>query len=159
MTEIGARAATSAAGAFSSTVVIPFIGPVAAPIAAAAALAAVLGFGALISAEGGMGEVPHDQLAMVHKKEMILPAWIAEPMRRSLAAPSSSGVMGSIGVAAADARAATHMGASGAQGPTFNYMPKHTNMGAGFDELLRRDGASLRKWIRNQVRNGALKVS
>jgi hypothetical protein len=158
-TEIGARAATSAAGAFSSTVVIPFIGPVAAPVAAAAALAAVLGFTALISAKGGMGEVPGDQLAMVHKKEMILPAWIAEPLRASLkvGAPASAGLMGSIGVSGAEARAATHMSSVG--GPTFNYQPNHTNMGAGFDELLRRDSGSLRKWIRNQARNGAFKVS
>jgi hypothetical protein len=79
--EIGTRAATSAAGAFSSTVVIPFIGPVAAPVAAAAALAAVLGFAALISARGGQAEVPFDgQLSMLHKKEMVLPAWAAEPL-------------------------------------------------------------------------------
>jgi len=152
MAEIGTRAATSAAGAFSSTVVIPFIGPVAAPVAAAAALAAVLGFGALISAEGGMGEVPGNQLAMVHKKEMILPAWIAQPMRDSLRAGNSSGILGAASAAGTSART-TNNGDQYA----FNYQPNHTNQNADLASLLRSDGATLRKWVKNEMRNGSLK--
>jgi hypothetical protein len=155
--ELGQRAATSAAGAYSSTVVIPFIGPVAAPVAAALALAAVMGFATLISAKGGMGEVPGDQLAMVHKKEMILPAWIAQPLRDSLrgaSVPGSANLIGGAAMSGADARAATH--GNGGGSATFNYQPNHTNMGAGFDELLRKDGGTLRKWFKTQVRNGAL---
>lgn len=155
MAEIGTRAATSAAGAFSSTVVIPFIGPVAAPVAAAAALAAVLGFGALISAEGGMGEVPSDQLAMVHKKEMILPAWIAEPMRKSISARGSGGMMSGASQAGSAVRESMTSNESAAN---FYYQPKHTNMGAGFTELLRKDGREMRKWLKNEVRNGSFKV-
>lgn len=155
--EIGARAATSAAGAYSSTVIIPFIGPVAAPAAAALALAAVMGFGALISAKGGMGEVPDDQLAMVHKKEMILPAWIAEPFRQGLKnSPRANGSIGNAMMAGADARSATHMSATNAA--NFYYQPQHTNMGAGFDTLLQRDGSSLRRWLRNEVRKGSLRM-
>lgn len=82
---ITTSAAEAAAGAYKSTVVIPFIGPIAAPAAAALALAAVLGFGALISARGGQGRVPYDgQMTELHKDEMVLPAHIANPLRDSL---------------------------------------------------------------------------
>lgn len=155
MSEITTDAAVSAAGAYKSTVVIPFIGPVAAPAAAALALAAVLGFGALISAKGGMGEVPDDQLAMVHKKEMILPAWIAEPMRRAFVAPRGNGSMMSAANHAASVARENSGGSSNAA--NFYYQPQHTNMGASFEELLRTDGRSLRKWLNNEVRNGSLK--
>lgn len=156
LAEIGTRAATSAAGAFSSTVVIPFIGPVAAPVAAAAALAAVLGFGALISARGGQGEVPEDgQLSMLHKKEMVLPAQFAVPLRQMLVSPrASSGLMSAASSAATSTKDAASQTSSAIN---FHYQPKHTNMGAGFDELLRKDGRSMRKWIKNEIRNGGLR--
>lgn len=156
MAEIGTRAATSAAGAFSSTVVIPFIGPVAAPVAAAAALAAVLGFGALISARGGQGEVPMDgQLSMLHKKEMVLPERFAVPLRQMLVGGprSSSGLMSAASAAGSSARES--MGSSNSA--NFYYQPNNTNMSADFGELLRSDAQSLRRWIRNEVRNGGLK--
>lgn len=156
MTEVGTSAAVAAAGAYKSTVVIPFIGPVAAPAAAALALAAVLGFGALISAEGGMGEVPSDQLAMVHKKEMILPAWIAEPMRRNIRSTGSAGVMGAASAAGSTIRESTSNAGDSAN---FYYQPKHTNMGADMSTLLREDGRTLRRWLKNEVRNGGLKFS
>lgn len=155
--QIAARAATSAAGAYSSTVIIPFIGPVAAPAAAALALAAVMGFGALISAKGGMGEVPSDQLAMVHKKEMILPAWIAEPMRKSFANPrGSASVVGGAAMAGADARSATHnrMG-----DVNFKYAPTVTGRGGdNLEDMLNREGRSFRKWARNQAKNNRLDI-
>lgn len=152
--EITTDAAVSAAGAYKSTVVIPFIGPIAAPAAAALALAAVLGFGALISSEKGLGEVKADGLQMVHKKETILPAWIAEPMRRMFVSPRGSGSM----MSAASTAASTAKAASANTNTNFYYQPKHTNMGASFEELLRKDGRTLRKWIKNEQRNGALKV-
>lgn len=155
-TEVTTNAAVAAAGAYKSTVVIPFIGPVAAPAAAALALAAVLGFASLISAKGGMGEVDKDQLAMVHKKEMILPAWIAEPLRQSLSTPSSSNMM--LGASMAGAAARTAQSTYG-DSFEFNYQPKHTNMGATMDQLLRQDGQRLRKWIKNEIRNGNIKGS
>lgn len=154
--ELGQRAATAAAGAYSSTVVIPFIGPVSAPLAAALALAAVMGFGALISAEGGLGEVPSDQLAMVHKKEMILPAWIAEPLRQSLrgtTVPGSASLIGGASIAGADARAATH----GGQQNNMHYSPTVSGGGGSLEEMLNREAAQFRKWFNNQARNGYLK--
>lgn len=154
-TEIGTNAAVAAAGAYKSTVVIPFIGPVAAPAAAALALAAVLGFGALISSSGGQGEVPMDgQLSMLHKKETVLPAWIAEPMRQMFVSPrSSNGLMSAAAAAGGTARDAVNQ----SQSANFYYQPKHTNMGAGLDELLRKDGRALRRWFKNEVRNGGIK--
>lgn len=152
-TEITTNAAVAAAGAYKSTVVIPFIGPVAAPAAAALALAAVLGFGALISAQGGYGEVTHDgQMAQLHKKEMVLPAWIAEPLRKDIRARGSSGLMSSAAQAGTSVREST----SSENSVNFHYQPSHTNMGASFDELLRKDGRALRKWLKNEVRNGGL---
>lgn len=102
-TQIANNAAVAASGAYASTVMIPFIGPVAAPVAAAVALAAVLGFGALIaSARGGMdigaGQNPLTQL---HEKEMVLPAHIAEPLRRSLRGAGPRGGPDLLGVSAA----------------------------------------------------------
>lgn len=155
LAEIGTRAATSAAGAFSSTVVIPFIGPVAAPAAAAMALAAVLGFGALISARGGQGEVPFDgQLSMLHKKEMVLPERFAVPLRQMLVGPrSSSGMMS----AASSAGSAAREMAGSSNNANFYYQPNNTNVDASFDQLLKADSRSLRRWIKNEVRNGGLK--
>lgn len=155
-TEIGTNAAVAAAGAYKSTVVIPFIGPIAAPAAAALALAAVLGFASLISAKGGMDEVPGDQLAMVHKKEMILPAWIAEPMRQQLKAGSSGSMFGAASMAGASARSEVNNNSGG--NVNFNYQPTHNNHDTDLETLLRRDGQSLRKWIKNEHRNGNLKM-
>jgi hypothetical protein len=73
------RTAYSAAkNAFKATAGIDFIGPVLAPIAAASAFAAVVAFG---SAEGGQYLVPGDQLTMLHRNEMVLPAGVADRMR------------------------------------------------------------------------------
>lgn len=151
--EITTNAAVAAAGAYKSTVVIPFIGPVAAPAAAALALAAVLGFGALISARGGQGEVKQDgQLTQLHKKEMVLPAYIAEPLRQGLANPSG-GMFRSAGVAGTSVRNST---TNRSGDVVLNYGPKNTNMTATFDDMLKRDSRTLRRWIQNEVRNGGL---
>lgn len=76
----------AAAGAYAAIASIPYVGPVMAPIAAAGALAAVFAIGRNIaSAEGGWGEVPEDgSPAVLHKKEMVLPAQFAVPLRAML---------------------------------------------------------------------------
>jgi hypothetical protein len=157
--QVGQQAAVGAAGAYASTVVIPFIGPVAAPAAAALALAAIMGFGALISARGGQAQVPYDgQMTELHKDEMVLPAWAANPLRSQLrggtfGAPSSSGLISSAGVKGSEARAATHGNSSS---PTFNFQPKHTHgEGADLSQLLRRQGKHMERWFKERVRAGA----
>lgn len=91
-TQITTDAGVSAAGAFASTISIPFIGPVAAPAAAAVALSTVLGFLSFIaSAEGGYDVPPGLRpLTMLHPKEMVLPADIAQPLREGLGRPTPS---------------------------------------------------------------------
>lgn len=157
MAEIGTNAAVAAAGAYKSTVVIPFIGPIAAPAAAALALGAVLGFGALVSARGGQERVPYDgQMTELHKNEMVLPAHIANPLRDSLRAPNSQPMLGSVANAGVAAMSMMTSNSTGGD-LTFNYQPKTTHQTASLDEMLRRDGQTMRKWFRNEVRNGALK--
>lgn len=158
MGELTTNAAVAAAGAYKSTVVIPFIGPVAAPAAAALALAAVLGFGAMISARGGQGEVPMDgQLSMLHKKEMVLPEKFAVPLRAALTARTSSGMIGAASMAGSSVR--DSMTTNQGDNANFYYQPNHTNMGASMETLLRQDGRTLRKWLKNEMRNGGLKFS
>jgi hypothetical protein len=73
------RTAYSAAkGAWESVVHTPIVGPILAPIAAATTFAAVSAFG---SAEGGQYIVPSEQLTMLHRNEMVLPAVVADRMR------------------------------------------------------------------------------
>lgn len=67
----------AAAGAWASVVHIPIIGPILAPIAAAAAFAGTMAFA---SAEGGDWQVRGGPY-MLHKDEMVLPAWAASPLR------------------------------------------------------------------------------
>ena len=76
----------SAAGAYKATVGIPFIGPVLAPDAAAAAFTETMAF-----AEGGWDRVPSDQVTMLHKNEMVLPAPIAEAARQTFAQGGGGG--------------------------------------------------------------------
>lgn len=155
--EIATNAAVAAAGAYKSTVVIPFIGPVAAPAAAALALAAVMGFGALISARGGQERVPYDgQMTELHKDEMVLPAYIANPLRQSLSAPSSAPMLGSVATAGMAAMSA--MTTNNSSGDVnFHYGPKVTPPQAtSLDQMLRADGRMMRKWLKNEIRNGAL---
>ena len=86
MTQVMTNAKSAAAAAWNATVGIPFIGPVLAPIAAAASFTGVMAF-----AEGGWDRVPSDQVAMIHKNEMVLPANIANPLRESLASGGGFG--------------------------------------------------------------------
>ena len=90
--EITHAAARAAANAFNAVVGIPVVGPVLAPPAAAAAFAAVEAFGALTSAAGGWWQVDADQLAYVHKNEMVLPAGYASGLRQMIDSGNSSSV-------------------------------------------------------------------
>lgn len=105
---IANNAYTAASGAYSAVAGIPYVGPVLAPIAAAAAFAGVMAFD-VISASGGMGDVPGDDMpALLHKREMVLPAPIAT-MVRGMAANSN----GSSGGATAATAVGGSSGSSG----------------------------------------------
>lgn len=78
--ERGANAVKAASATYAAVSSIPYIGWIMAPIAAAGAFAGVMAFN-VPSAEGGWAEVPNDGMAMIHKKEMVLPAPLAEKVR------------------------------------------------------------------------------
>ena len=80
------QAAVAAAGAYAAIARIPYVGPVLAPAAAAAALYGVYALGkSVLSAEGGLDEVPSDgTLISAHAREMVLPANLAVPLRQML---------------------------------------------------------------------------
>lgn len=84
--EIAHSAGVAAAKAWKAVVGIPVVGPVLAPPAAAASYAGVMAFGALASAEGGQWQVPiNEQLTLLHRNEMVLPAPQADALRRTVA--------------------------------------------------------------------------
>lgn len=89
ITERFANATSAAGGAYKAMAGVPYIGPALGAAAAAAAFAGVMAFG-LPSAAGGWGEVPNDGLAMIHKKEMVLPANLADKVRNMSDTPLTS---------------------------------------------------------------------
>ena len=105
---IAIKAWEAAAAAFASIAAIPVVGPALAPLAAAGALAAVIGIGShLASAEGGWDRVPSDQVAMIHKNEMVLPAPLAESVR-NMASGGGGGGGQAIHIHAMDAQSFNH---------------------------------------------------
>lgn len=99
--QIAHSAATAAAKAYEAMAGIPVIGPVLGAIAAATTFTAVMAFGSLASAKDGMvsGE---EQLAFIHKNEMVLPASLSQGFQSIIgglaaggAAPALAGGPGS----------------------------------------------------------------
>jgi hypothetical protein len=82
-TTIATDAATAGAAAYASTAAIPVVGPELAPAAAAAAYADTMAFQGLASFDVGSWELPGDQVARVHKGEMIIPKPFADSMREN----------------------------------------------------------------------------
>ena len=115
---IANNASTAASGAYAAVAGIPYVGPVLAPIAAAAAFAGVMAFD-VISAEGGMGNVPYDNMpALLHAKEMVLPAPVATMVRDMSANHSGSSFSGS--TASSGGSGGSSVGGSGASGLHFS---------------------------------------
>lgn len=154
--QIATNAAVGASGAFAATAPIPFVGPALAPGVAAAAMAAILGFGTLLSAKGGM-DIPSgaNPLTQLHEEEMVLPAHLANPLRGLLAGagPRQSGV-------ADMARAAGAAAAQGnsSQSNSFSYAPQISSNEPNLESMLSREGSAMRRWFNKQVRNGSIKA-
>jgi hypothetical protein len=155
--QIAHKAAVAAAGAYAAIASIPIVGPFLAPAAAAAALFGVMKLAqSVFSAEGGWGEVPADGMqTTLHKKEMVLPAQFADPLRQMLLSGPSQGGLPSMASSAANAARGE---GSNDNSATFNYQPNHTNMNADMKTLLEEDGATLRRWFHNEMRNGSIKI-
>lgn len=103
--EVEGLAAVAAAAAFASTAAIPFIGLALAPAAASAAFAAVSSLAPLAAFEqGGISDI--DQLAVLHKREMVLPASLSDGIQRMIGSGGARSGNGTtqvnIGVSAVD---------------------------------------------------------
>ena len=98
--EVAQDAAVGGAAAAASIAAIPIIGPALAMEAGMGMYAAIMGtFLPMVmvgaAAAGGFGELPADMNVALHKKEMVLPADIAVPLRAQL---RSGGVGGGSGM-------------------------------------------------------------
>lgn len=91
LSKVANNAVSAAAGAYSAMSDIPIIGPVLGAIAAAVVFAAVMALGASVGSAAGGWDVDRDSLGMVHAKEMVLPANIAEGFRGIIANQGGSG--------------------------------------------------------------------
>lgn len=83
---IAMKAYEAAAGAYSAIAQIPVVGPFIAPGIAAATLAAVIGLGAKIASAAQGYDIPSgvNPLVQAHAEEMVLPAKLANPLRKML---------------------------------------------------------------------------
>lgn len=137
---ISQDAAQAAAGTYSAVAQIPIIGPYLAPEAAMGAYAAVMAYGTLASAEGGQWQVPgHEQLTMLHRNEMVLPADLAE------------GVRGAVAGRAVES--------AGSGDVNLHYAPTIHSQGAkGLDDLLREQGSTMLAWVQARIRDRSLKL-
>lgn len=128
-------AAVAGAAGLASTAAIPVVGPFMAPGVAAALYATGLGFTGLASAAGGWDQIPHDQIAQVHKDEMVLSAPIAGLIRGM--ANNGASRRGSGG------------GMSLHYNPVINGAGNEKQMKRVVKESSREVGAALRKYVRN----------
>jgi hypothetical protein len=112
-----------------------YLGPVIAGLLAAGTYTAVLGFGAMASAEGGQYIVPNNQLTMLHPQEMVLPAGIANQMRSVI----GGGGTGGSGVTVVVNHSVSAVDASSFQG----HIRRHSNMIANeVTRALKRKGVT-----------------
>ena len=88
---IGGHAAEGAAAAYASTAAIPIVGPSMAPAAAALAYGNIMAFSALPSFDVGAWSVNGNGAAMIHDKEMIIPAGPAQAFRNAMSGNSDNG--------------------------------------------------------------------
>jgi hypothetical protein len=131
--DIAIKAYQAAAGAYAAIAAIPYAGPVLAPAAAAGALAAVFAFGkSIASAEGGWDQVPGDQIAQLHKNEMVLSAPYATGLRNLLDGFRGPAMPGMGGSGAAPRASADSGGTPGDAAPTV--VVNFTNQGGALSE-------------------------
>lgn len=137
-TTVLSNAAMAATAAMASVAAIPFVGWAMAPEVGAATYATALGY--LASAEGGWGEVPQDGvLTQLHKREMVLPASLAEGVRRMTQMPA--------GVQPAAA-------ADGARAMTVNLkIENHLIDGRGGEQFIQSQASAIVKAVKKAHRD------
>ena len=84
--EIASNAAVAGSGAYAATAAIPIVGPGLAPAAAATAYSGAMAFISTLAIPSGAGGIwdVDGGLTMLHEREMVLPAWAAQPLRSML---------------------------------------------------------------------------
>jgi hypothetical protein len=112
-----------------------------APAFGASMAAAAAGFGSIAAAEGGDWDVG-EGLYHLHEKEMVLPAWAANPLRSMLSEGSAPA------------------GAGGGQGGVhLHYSPTiNDRQQTGLRQLLASEGGAMIDFLNRQVRDGKLKL-
>lgn len=88
--QIATSAGVAGAGAVAATAPIPFVGPALAPAAGAMAAAEALSFMSLLGFEGGGVMGDSAGLALLHPKEMVLPAPISQAVQSMATGPTSN---------------------------------------------------------------------
>lgn len=171
--QIVVYAATAAAGAYAALAAIPLIGPILAPVAAGVALAGVLALGGKIaSAEGGY-DIPSNvnPLTQLHKREMVLPAPLADAVRgmasgRGPAAGTGATTPGGSATAVATAASMASaiaaavekaaMSAAAASPPQTHQHDYHIHAidSRSLEETLRRNPAAFAAGAKAAARNG-----
>ena len=134
--EISAAAGTGAAWAMASVAAIPVTGWAMAPGVGAAHYAQAMGYmasAAIPAAEKGWWEVPQDTLAVIHQKEMVMPAHLAEGVRQMVDGGGASGAV--------------------AQGPAVNFAPTVVGLDRqAVQTMLRREAALLATLVKGRER-------
>ena len=118
-----------------------------------------MAYGSMFSAAGGWGDVPYDgALTQLHKNEMVLPASYANVIR-GMASPANANMVARLPQAGGSgASAAVSAQTGGASDTHLHYSPTiHAPASASLEQMLRSDSGTMRKWLRNEVRNGTLK--
>lgn len=104
-TQVMANAVAASAEAAKSQAGIPVVGPILAGAAMVAMLSMVQGLvGSIPSSAGGLGRVPNDTFAYIHKDETVLPAALARTYRDLAAGGGGRGGAPVFNVSALDGR-------------------------------------------------------
>jgi hypothetical protein len=132
------NAAVAGSGAASAMASIPYVGPILAVVNMAAIFAAVMGMARNITAEGGADLGAEGAFAQLHPREMVLPANLADGVRRM------AGIY-----QGADGAGAGTVGSSQAVAVTYNVQMMDTH---GAEQFFERHGRTLRGVLEHQGR-------
>ncbi|HWU74413.1 MAG TPA: hypothetical protein VN137_13080, partial [Sphingomonas sp.] len=137
--EIGANAAVAGSGAYAATAAIPVVGPGLAPAAAATAYSGAMSYLATLAIPSGAGGIwdVEGGLTMLHEREMVLPAWAAQPLRSML---GSTAANSNAPAAANDASGGYHYHDHSARGLSESQIIANRNAFAKAMKMAHREG-------------------
>lgn len=137
--EIGANAAVAGSGAYAATAAIPVVGPGLAPAAAATAYSSAMSYLATLAIPSGAGGIwdVEGGLTMLHEREMVLPAWAAQPLRSMLGGTAANS---NAPAAANDASGGYHYHDHSARGLSESQIIANRNAFAKAMKMAHREG-------------------